>query len=87
MTDAAQTWNKVVAELQALSKTPLEVTHVPRVKLEEAQAANPMDFRTTLFLGWDTGRGALPGPLANDLWPEWKPKKAIDVLGPLLDEA
>jgi hypothetical protein len=79
-----QTWNKVAAELQALAKKSLEITHTPRTEFERRRAENPHDVLATLFLGWDTGLAALE-PLSNDLWPEWKPKKVVDILRPMME--
>jgi hypothetical protein len=46
--------------------------------------ADKFDAVSTLMLGWDTGEGALPGPLSNDVWPEWQPKTALEILTPLV---
>jgi hypothetical protein len=45
---------------------------------------DPDDILSQIFLGWDTGKGALPGPLWNAVWPDWKPKTTMDILGPML---
>jgi hypothetical protein len=82
--ESMQTWNKIAAELQVLAKKPLEITHTPRAEFERRRAENPHDVLATLFLGWDTGLAALE-PLSNDLWPEWKPKKVVDILRPMME--
>jgi hypothetical protein len=76
---------KALAEaLQKASSKPLEVTYIPRAELERSLKENPADAVSALLLGWDTGKGALPHPLSNDLWPEWNPKKALEILTPLV---
>jgi hypothetical protein len=70
--------------LQKASSSPLEVVHRPRAELDQKLKEDPSDAITTIFYGWDTGKGLLPGPLSNDVWPEWKPKKALEILKPLL---
>jgi hypothetical protein len=60
------------------------VTHVPRAELERKLRENPADTRSALLLHWDSGTAVLRHPLSNDLWPEWKPKKAQEVLTPSL---
>jgi hypothetical protein len=80
ISSSTQTSNALAEALQKSSSKPLEVTHVPRAELERRLEENPADARTDLLLGWDTGKGALPYPLLNDVWPEWKPKKALETL-------
>jgi hypothetical protein len=66
-----------------VSSKPLEIVHVPRAELQKRVDADASDAFSAMLLGWADGKGALPGPLSNDLWPEWKPKKALEILTPL----
>jgi hypothetical protein len=81
---AAQVLKTLAEALQKASSKPLEVTHVPRAELERNVKENPAESPSTFMLHWDTGKAALPYPLSNDLWPEWKPKKALEILTPML---
>jgi hypothetical protein len=81
----SQTWNDLVSELQKLSPKSLEISYIPAFEFERRLKENPSDIIALIRLGWTQGLGALPGPLSNDLWPEWKPKRAIDVLRPVLE--
>jgi hypothetical protein len=80
----SKAFKQLAEALQKASSKPLEVTHVPRAELERIVKENPADAESALLLGWDTGKGALPHPLSNHLWPEWKPKNTLDILLPLL---
>jgi hypothetical protein len=51
---------------------------------EEKLQANPADPFAALFLGWDTGKGLHPNPPSHGLIPGWQPKKALEVLKPLI---
>jgi hypothetical protein len=51
---------------------------------EKKLKADPNDAFSALFLGWDTGKGLHPNKPSNDVYPDWKPKKAVEVLKPLI---
>lgn len=53
-----------------------------RAELEAVLAADPNDLVTYLLLAWDQGEGAVgkAEELDNGLFPEWRPKKVLDVL-------
>jgi hypothetical protein len=67
-----------------MSSKPLIVTHLPRADLERRVKDDPQDFQAYALIGWDEGKGALPGKLSNGLWPEWKPKKVLEIKSTLL---
>jgi hypothetical protein len=75
-----QTLNRLAASLQLVSSKLLTVKHVPRRRLERRLRKNPDDIMTSVFMGWDSGSGEHPNELSNHLWPEWKPKKAIETM-------
>jgi hypothetical protein len=77
-----QTFNGLTKALERLSGKKFEITHIPRATLEEKLAAG--DPFAGLFLGWDTGLGLHPSPLSHDVYPGFKPKTALEVLGPLV---
>lgn len=58
------------------------MSFVPRAVLEEKVAKNPNDAISALFLDWDAGKGLVgtPDQLSNKIWPEWNPKKAVEML-------
>jgi hypothetical protein len=81
---AVQAFKALAEALQKASSKPLDLIHVPRADLERNVKENPADMPSIFMLHWDSGKAALPLPLSNDLWPEWKPKKALEVLSSLL---
>jgi hypothetical protein len=60
----------------------LDITRKPRSELKDRLAANPDDLIAYLLLEWDEGRGLVGEPSQLDVgeWPEWAPRKAVDVL-------
>jgi hypothetical protein len=76
----SQTFNSLAALVKELSSKPIEITHTPRSVLEEKLKADPNDTVSALFLSWDAGKGLLPNKPSNDVYPDWNPKKAVDVL-------
>jgi len=77
-----QSMNGLMAEYKKKSGKPLEITHRSRADLEQAVKDSPLDVPSTLLLSWDKGEGVVgtPDQLSNPVWPEWNPKKAVDVL-------
>ena len=78
-----QSFNALAADYEKATGKKLEITHVPRAQYEAAVAKDEGDAISALLLGWDTGKGVVAPTqdgLANSLWPEWKPKKAVEVL-------
>jgi hypothetical protein len=76
--------NSLAASVQELSTKPVEITRIPRSTFEERLKADPNDHFAVLILGWDSGKGLHPNPPSHDLIPGWQPKKALDVLKPLI---
>jgi uncharacterized protein YbjT (DUF2867 family) len=75
-------FNEFAADYEKATGKKLEISHTPRSHFEEA-AAKPDGAMAGLFLGWDTGKGVVTSTkeeLANSLYPEWKPKKVLDVV-------
>ena len=60
----------------------IDVTYKPRSELEERYNKNANDFGAFLFLQMDTGKGIVgtPDQLDNKEFPEWNPKKVVDVM-------
>jgi hypothetical protein len=77
-----QTFNQIVEDYKARSGKKLDISHHPRSTLENALNEDPTDFLSLLLLMWDRGAGMVGerNNLANDVWPEWRPKKVLDVL-------
>jgi hypothetical protein len=69
-----------VKAYEAKSGKTLDVTRRPQSALHEAIAKNPADFLSFLLLEWDIGKGAVGEPLDNNLFPEWNPTKAVDIV-------
>jgi hypothetical protein len=79
-----QKFNSLAAQLQDVSDKKFDISNMPRSMLEDNIAKDPQDAYSALFLGWDLGKGKHPNALSNDIYPDWHPKSAIEVLKPLL---
>jgi len=77
-----QSLNSVVAQYEKKKGTKVDITRRSREELEASLKENPNDFLSLFFLAWDLGGGVLGDPkdLANGDWPEWNPKKVIDII-------
>jgi hypothetical protein len=73
-------------ELKAASKRPLEITTTGQQYLIDRIAKNEWDVTAQVALAFDDVRTARHAACANDLWPDWKPRKAIEVLRELLPQ-
>lgn len=69
-----------MAGYQSRTGKMLTVTYRKREELEERVKNNPGDLFTYILLDWDLGRGVVGTPLDNNEFPDWNPKKALDVL-------
>jgi hypothetical protein len=77
----------IANELQAISPKPLKIVHtsVEDVQAKRAEGLVNGDMQTVVVssfrLGFAAGESQLEqDKLDNDVWPEWKPKRAVDVL-------
>ena len=61
------------------------ISHHSRAPFEEAVKKNPMDFISLFILALDDGLLTVGNTdeLANDEYPDWNPKKVVDVLAKL----
>jgi len=77
-----QSFNAVVAQYEERKGTKIDITRVSREELEAILKENPNDIGSMFFLAWDLGGGTIAEPkdLANREWPEWNPKKVIDII-------
>jgi hypothetical protein len=69
--------------IQAASKKPLEVIITGHQHIMDRLAANEYDIVASLCYGCDTGRSdhhKFVSKVDNDLWPEWNPKSAVEIL-------
>ncbi|KAI0347204.1 NAD-P-binding protein [Trametopsis cervina] len=75
-------FNEILAAYEARTGKKLDVTRVSREELEERVKNNPDDFVASLLLRWDRGEANVgtSGPLSLDLFPDWNPKKVVDVI-------
>lgn len=75
-------FKQIAAEYEKATGNKLEITHVPRAYFEQAASKEGGEM-AGLLLGWDTGKGVVsptPEDTANSLYPDWSPKKVIDVI-------
>lgn len=75
-----QSLNDIVAGYQKKTGKKLEVTYTTQEDLKAAIAKNPDDFFTFLKLIWDQGLSTVGDKNDNGLFPEWNPKKVLEVL-------
>jgi hypothetical protein len=77
-----QSFNEIVEKYQKQRGKTLEVIRKSRSDLEETAKQNPGDFFSAILLAWDLGQGVVgtPEQIDNGLFPEWKPKKVLEVL-------
>jgi hypothetical protein len=76
----AQTFNELARIYERRHGTAVEVRYTPLAELEARLALNPGDIAAVLHLDWADGRGAVGEPLANALWPEWRPTPVEEVM-------
>jgi hypothetical protein len=82
-----QSMLELAEELKKTSKRPIEVTTTGQQPLLDRIAKSEWDVTAQISIAFDNGVSGHHGALANDLWPEWKPQRAIDVLRGLLPES
>ncbi|KZO99121.1 NAD-binding protein [Calocera viscosa TUFC12733] len=71
-------FNAIFSGWEARTGRTLQITRIPRSELEKESPAN---FGAHLFLEIDNGNGTVGAPEETNLYyPEWKPKKALEVL-------
>ncbi|EJD07570.1 NAD-binding protein [Fomitiporia mediterranea MF3/22] len=76
-------YNQIADAWKARTGKNVTVSYRPRSELENAIANDPKDYVSALLLDWDKGSGVVarrPEELDNNEFPDWKPRKAIDVL-------
>ncbi|KAI0343511.1 NAD-P-binding protein [Trametopsis cervina] len=75
-------FNEIHAAYEARTGKKVEVTRVSHEDLKARVDNNPDDFLGWLLLQWDGGAANVgqSGPLALDLFPDWNPKKVVDVI-------
>ncbi|TFY81885.1 hypothetical protein EWM64_g2124 [Hericium alpestre] len=77
-------FNEIVRQYEQKTGKKLEVLLLSPEELEAALKVNPYDFASLLHLSWIKGEGVAgkPEELSNSVWPEWNPKKVIEVIAP-----
>jgi len=75
-----KTFNEVAERYQAKTGKKLEVTHIPVSTLQKNVEENPYDLPSQISWVWELGEGDV-GATDNHLWPEWNPKKILDIIG------
>jgi hypothetical protein len=69
-----------VSQYEAKTGKKIRVTHTPLSTLQENLTKNDHDLGSLLKIVWDIGSGVVGTP--TDVWPEWNPKKVLDVIAP-----
>ena len=79
-----QSFNQVVEQYNTRAGKKISVTHNPISKAKEALKKNPSDFLSLLKIKIDAGRYEISSKeeseRVNNLWPEFKPAKVLDVV-------
>jgi hypothetical protein len=65
-----------------LTGKKLEITHISRSTV--AKQIEEGDDVAAILLEWDMGMGSDPNAHSHDVYPGFKPKSALEVLGPLV---
>ncbi|KAI0066750.1 NAD-P-binding protein [Artomyces pyxidatus] len=76
-----QSFNQIFKAYEQRSGHRLEVAYRTVPELQAALRANPKDMGSQMHLSWASGE-AIVGTPDNNLYPDWNPKKVIDVLVP-----
>jgi len=72
------TYNEVIEAYEKKTGKKVEVTRIPRETLTERAAAG--DMLAASYYNMDVHGGEVGEPLDNDLFPDWNPKKVLDVI-------
>ncbi|EJD07569.1 NAD-binding protein [Fomitiporia mediterranea MF3/22] len=76
-------FNQIIDAWKARTGNNVTVSYRPRSELENDVAKDPKNWIPILILEWDKGNGVVakkPEELDNNEFPDWKPRKVIDVL-------
>lgn len=79
-----QSFNQIFAAYEQKTGKKIDVTYKSAQELKDALASNPRDFLSYLQLVWSLGQGQVgtPEQVSNGEYPEWNPKKVLDVIAP-----
>ncbi|KAL5521764.1 hypothetical protein ACEPAF_2512 [Sanghuangporus sanghuang] len=79
--------NDIAVSWQKYSSKPVSISHRPRSEIEDEARRNPNEMWPPLILELDAGHiiTGRPEELTNYEFPQWKPKKVIDVLVEIYD--
>lgn len=77
-----KTFNEIIAGYEKKTGKKIDLSHTSQDALKENIVKNPHDFLSDLRLSWDLGHGTIGGngETDNGLWPQWNPKKVLDIL-------
>lgn len=75
-----QSFNEIVSGYEKKTGKKLDVSYTSQDELKETLAKNPADVFTFLRLALDQGISTIGEKNANDLFPEWNPKKVLDII-------
>ncbi|KAA1475519.1 NAD-P-binding protein [Dentipellis sp. KUC8613] len=77
-------FSEIFRQYTAKTGKKIVVTYQTLNELEAVLEANPHDFPSYIHWTWAQGGGVVgkPEELTNGLYPDWNPKKVIDVIAP-----
>jgi uncharacterized protein YbjT (DUF2867 family) len=75
------TFNECAERYEAKTGKKLEVTHIPVSTLKKNVEEDPNDLPSQISWVWELGEGDVGAKTDNHLWPEWNPRKIIDIIG------
>lgn len=79
-----QSFNQIIEQWNVRTGKTLSVIHNPISKAKEAYEKDPSDFLSLLKIKIDAGRYEISSKeeseRVNNLWPEFKPAKVLDVV-------
>ncbi|TFY81443.1 hypothetical protein EWM64_g2578 [Hericium alpestre] len=77
-------FNEILRQYQEKTDKKVDVTLRSTEELEAALKVNAYDIFSALHLAWARGEGIVgkPEEVSNGMWPEWNPKKVIELITP-----
>lgn len=73
----SQTFDEIVKAYESKTGKSVEITRLSSEEIKELKKAG--DVFGVLYADWEEGGGVVGEP-DNDLYPEWNPKKVIEVI-------
>jgi hypothetical protein len=70
----------VIAGYRERTDKKIDLSYVPSSVVQENFEKNPGDMSNLIFWAMDTGKVIVGDTNDNSVWPEWNPKKVLDMI-------